>query len=44
MRKEYFDFYANTPWGQPESYDLMLSSSRYGIDGCVRLIRESLQY
>lgn len=44
MRKEYFDFYADTAWGQPESYDLMLSSSRCGIGGCVRLIRESLQY
>ena len=44
MRREYFDFYADTPWGQPESYDLMLSSSRYGIGGCVRLIRESLQF
>lgn len=44
MRKEYFDFYADTAWGQPESYDLMLSSSRYGIDGCVQLIRESLQH
>lgn len=44
MRKEYFDFYADTAWGQPESYDLMLSSSRYGIDGCVRLIQASLQY
>lgn len=42
MRKEYFDFYADTPWGEPESYDLMLSSSRYGIGGCVQLIRESL--
>lgn len=44
MRKEYFDFYADTPWGEPESYDLMLSSSRYGIDGCVRLIQESLRF
>ena len=44
MRKEYFDFYADTPWGEPESYDLMLSSSRYGIGGCVQLIRASLQH
>ena len=43
MRKRYFDFYADTQWGEPESYDLMLSSSRYGVDGCVNLIEESLQ-
>ena len=43
MRRRYFDFYADTQWGEPESYDLMLSSSRYGVDGCVNLIEESLQ-
>lgn len=42
MRRQYFDFYADTQWGRPESYDLMLSSSRYGIDGCARLIADSL--
>lgn len=44
LRKEYFDFYAGTAWGEPESYDLMLSSSRYGAGGCVQLILESLQH
>lgn len=43
MRREYFGFYADTVWGQPESYDLMLSTSCYGIDGCVHLILNSLE-
>ena len=43
MRKRYFDFYADTQWGDPESYDVMLSSSHYGVDGCVDLLCESLQ-
>ena len=43
MRKHYFDFYADTQWGDPESYDVMLSSSHYGVDGCVDLLCESLQ-
>ncbi len=43
MRKQYFDFYSETSWGQPESYDLMLSSSKLGIDGCVRVIKECLK-
>ena len=39
----HFDFYSNTEWGQPESYDMMLSSSRFGIDGCVSLIIDCLK-
>ena len=37
------DFYSDTEWGQPESYDMMLSSSRFGIDGCVSLIIDCLK-
>lgn len=42
MRKRHFDFYADTIWGHPESYDLMLSSSHFGIEKCVDLIIESI--
>lgn len=42
MRKKYHAFYADSDWGQPDSYDLMLSTSKLGIDGCVQLIRDSL--
>ncbi len=38
LRKQYFDFYANTRWGHPESYDLMLDSDAHGVDGCAELI------
>ena len=38
LRKHHFDFYADTLWGEPESYDLMLSSSEYGIDGAAAVI------
>lgn len=38
MRKHHFDFYADTLWGEPESYDLMLSSSEYGIGGAANVI------
>ena len=44
LRRQYFDFYSDTGWGKPESYDLMLSSSTLGIEGCVELISESLSY
>ena len=42
MRKKYHAFYADSDWGQPDSYDLMLSTSKLGIDGCVDLIRDAL--
>lgn len=43
MRRQFFDFYSDTAWGHPESYDAMLSSSRFGTDGCVALIMDSLK-
>lgn len=43
MRKQFFDFYSDTRWGHPESYDMMLSSSRFGTDGCVNMIINSLK-
>ena len=42
MRKKYFDFYSDTPWGESESYDLMISSSRYGIDGTADVIAKAV--
>lgn len=42
MRKEYFDFYSDTPWGEHASYDLMISSSRYGIDGTADVIEKAV--
>lgn len=43
MRKKYFDFYSDTPRGEPESYDLMISSSRYGIDGTADVIAKAVR-
>lgn len=43
MRRQFFDFYSETPWGQPESYDIMLSSSHFGIDGCVNILLNSIR-
>jgi len=43
MRRQFFDFYSDTAWGHPESYDLMLSSSKFGTDGCVKMIIDSIK-
>ena len=43
VRKKYFDFYSDTPWGEPSSYDLMISSSRYGIDGTADVLANAVK-
>ena len=34
-RRSYHDYYATTRWGEAQSYDLCINSSRLGIDGTV---------
>ena len=43
MRRRYFNFYAMTEWGKPESYDAMLSTSSLGTQGCAELIVRLLE-
>jgi len=43
MRKQFFDFYSDTVWGHPGSYDLMLSTSRFGIDKCVQVVIDAIR-
>lgn len=43
MRRKYFDFYCETSWGAPESYDILLSSTKYGIDGCVDILTQCIE-
>lgn len=38
MRQRYFDTYSGAGWGKTESYDLLLSGSRFGIEKCTDLI------
>lgn len=42
MRRQYFNTYSASGWGKPESYDLLLSSSRFGVEKCVDLIASAL--
>ena len=34
-RRSYHDYYATTRWGEAQSYDLCINSSRLGIEGTV---------
>lgn len=37
-RSSYYNYYTNRRWGASDNYDIVLNSSRYGIEGCVNLI------
>lgn len=38
-RAEYTEFFTGKRWDDARNYDLSLDSSRYGIDGCVEIIK-----
>lgn len=39
-RREFYELYTGTQWGNADSYDLCLDSGRLGIDTCVSIIKE----
>jgi len=42
VRANYYKFYTNRTWGDPEHSDLILNSSFTGLDGAVSLIKRLL--
>ncbi|MBQ8541221.1 MAG: cytidylate kinase-like family protein [Clostridia bacterium] len=40
-RANYYNFYSTKRWGVADSYDICLDSSKFGIEGCAKII-ESL--
>ena len=38
QRGLYYNFFSDKKWGRPESFDIMVNSSRVGLEGCVGLI------
>lgn len=40
QRASYYNYYSNNKWGQAETYDFCINSSRLGIDGTVELIKQ----
>lgn len=38
QRKRFYEYYTDKQWGAKESYDLMINTSRTGIDGAVKII------
>ena len=42
-RASYYNFYSTKRWGVADSYDVCLDSSKFGIDGCVKIIEGLLK-
>ncbi|MGN1030849.1 MAG: AAA family ATPase [Butyricicoccaceae bacterium] len=42
-RRAYYQYYTDATWGGRDSYDLILSSSKLGIDGVVAVILKALE-
>lgn len=42
-RKAYHDYYANSGWGEADTYDLCINSSRLGIEGSVEIIHRFIE-
>jgi cytidylate kinase len=42
-RSSYYNYYTSKEWGDADSYDLCINSAKYGIDGCVALIKYAIE-
>ncbi len=42
-RAKYYNYYAQKHWGQCTTYDLSISSSKFGIEGAVEIILEAIR-
>lgn len=43
-RAAYYNYYTNQTWGGRDSYDLLVDSSKLGIDKTIELIKEYVKY
>lgn len=39
QRRRYYEYYTDLKWGSLDSYDLLINTSRTGINGAVKIIR-----
>ncbi len=42
QRREYYNFYADGRWGEPDNYDMCLNTSTLGYDMCVSIIESMI--
>ena len=42
-RETYYNYFTKENWGDRKSYDLMIDTSKIGVDNAVELIKEYLK-
>ena len=42
-RATYYNYYTNKKWGHLANYDITLDSSKFGIEGCIEIIKKRYQ-
>ena len=40
-RARFYEYYTDRKWGALSNYDMMINTSRMGIDQCVRFLRDA---
>ena len=43
QRQSYYNYYSSKKWGRADSYDLCLNSSKFGVEGTVKLIIQAVE-
>ena len=43
-RAGYYNYYSDIKWGRSASYDMSISSSKFGIEGTVNMIAEAVKH
>ncbi|MBQ6622668.1 MAG: cytidylate kinase-like family protein [Mogibacterium sp.] len=43
QRRRYYEYYTDMKWGARDSYDLLINTSRAGIDGSVKIIKTYIE-
>ena len=42
-RANYYNYYTSQKWGRSENYDLMIDTSKIGVEGAVKIIEEYIK-
>ncbi len=43
QRQRYYNYYSSKKWGRADSYDLCLNSSKFGMEGTIKLIIQAVE-
>lgn len=42
-RANYYDYYTDRKWGNADNYDIVLDSSKFGVEGCAQILKSLIE-